>query len=715
MNRSRCFRNCALAAALSLLAAVPARAAEAQPARLRLPQAVILRGAQPADDPNLRAYGNVFDAVALPWRNVMATALEAGPTNNLRLVDQGELLLVAPAATARSLTEAQTKAVLDRVGRGAVLVTEGITPLSEKLGFRAASAVEVRQIVETAYPALRIVWQRPERVTTLEPPAAAIVLTREKQTGALLAALLPHGNGQCLVLAAELDPVQGEGYARFPYFLHALRRAGVQFPFRGARLWAFFDYGYRYNADVETLPVRWRRAGMQAVHVSAWHFYEPDQERDDYLQRLIAACHRHGILVYAWLELPHVSQAFYKNHPQWREKNAARLDARFDWRLLVNLKDPDCFRAVTQGLRRLIQTFDWDGVNLGELYFESPLGPDYGNFTPFNDIVRAEFQALSGVDPLDLFRHNSPHYWRQDVSTWVRFVNYRVEQLRILHERFLRFFTELRVGKKSHLDLVVTYVDSLFDRTMRQAIGVDISEMLPLLDRYDFRLVVEDPYALWHLPPRRYSALAESYARLTRRRERLGVDINVVEREIGYPTWKQTGVELAQLFHHAGKNFPTVLVYSEQSILEQDLELMPHALAAGVSAEISGEAIAVKTPHPVSYQTGVWAAGFRVNGKLWPCGAEDEVLLSAGAHRMTAVPPSGKSPSLPRLVRLAGELLDAQYEGPRIIRFSYRSLARAIAVFDRAPRTVRVDGRGLAAYPTMLLPPGGPHVVRVRF
>jgi len=700
-----------------LLGAVLLSAGRAQGPGLALPQAVILKGPQPGGELGLRAYANSFAAVALPWRIVQADGLEARATYNLNSPTQREeLLLVVPAATARSLTAAQRQAVLDRVGRGAVLVTEGITPLSEKLGFRAASTVEVRQIVETAYPALRIVWQRPERVTTIEPPVAATVLTREKQTGAPLAALLPHGSGHCLVLAAQLDPVQGEGYARFPYFLHALRRAGVRFPFRSDRLSAFFDYGYRYSADVEALAVGWRRAGIQALHVSAWHFYEPNADRHDYLRRLIAACHRQGILVYAWLELPHVSEAFYKNHPQWREKNAARLDARFDWRLLVNLKDPDCFRAVTHGLRRLLQAFDWDGVNLGELYFESPYGPESpGHFTPFNDLVRAEFQARHGVDPLDLFRQNSPHYWRKDVGAWIHFVNYRVEQLRILHERFLQFFTELRVGKRSHLDLVITYVDSLFDPTMRQAVGVDIGEMLPLMDRYDFRLVVEDSYALWHLPPRRYSGLGQSYSRLLRHSERLGVDINIVEREIGWPTRKQTGVELAQLFHHAAKNFPTVLVYSEQSILEQDLELMPHALAAGVSAEISGEAIAVKTPHPVSYQTGLWAAGFRVNGKLWPCGAEDVVLLPAGAHRVTAAPPSGKSPSLPRLVRLAGELLDAQYESARTIRFSYRSRARAIAVFDRAPRTVTVDGRSLAAYPTMLLPPGGPHVVRVRF
>jgi hypothetical protein len=37
----------------------------------------------------------------------------------------------------------------------------------------------------------------------------------------------------------------------------------------------------------------------------------------------------------------------------------------------MNLRDPGCFRAVASGVRDLVARFDWDGVNLAELYFES--------------------------------------------------------------------------------------------------------------------------------------------------------------------------------------------------------------------------------------------------------------------------------------------------------------------------------------------------------
>ena len=94
-------------------------------------------------------------------------------------------------------------------------------------------------------------------------------------------------------------------------------------------------------------------------------------ESDEYLRRLIEACHRKAILVYVWLELPHVSEKFWDEHPEWREKTAILQDAQLDWRKLMNLNNPDCFAAVSEGVKQLIGRFDWDGVNLAELYFES--------------------------------------------------------------------------------------------------------------------------------------------------------------------------------------------------------------------------------------------------------------------------------------------------------------------------------------------------------
>ena len=119
---------------------------------------------------------------------------------------------------------------------------------------------------------------------------------------------------------------------------------------------------------------------------------------------LIEACHREGILVYAWLELPHVSEKFWDEHPEWREKTAVLQDAQLDWRKLMNLTNRDCVQRRRGGVRRLVERFDWDGVNLAELYFESLEG--IGNpsrFTPMNDDVRTQFRAAARLRPLRAF------------------------------------------------------------------------------------------------------------------------------------------------------------------------------------------------------------------------------------------------------------------------------------------------------------------------
>jgi hypothetical protein len=67
----------------------------------------------------------------------------------------------------------------------------------------------------------------------------------------------------------------------------------------------------------------------------------------------------------------------------------------------MNLSNPDCFRAVSAGVKDLIGRFDWDGVNLAELYFESLEGlSNPSRFTPMNDNVRAQFRAVGGFDPI---------------------------------------------------------------------------------------------------------------------------------------------------------------------------------------------------------------------------------------------------------------------------------------------------------------------------
>ena len=115
-----------------------------------------------------------------------------------------------------------------------------------------------------------------------------------------------------------------------------------------------------------------------------------------------------------------MSEKFWNEHPQWREKTAVLQDAQLDWRKLMNLQNRDCASAARAGLAAMMQRFDWDGVNLAELYFESLEGASNpARFTPMNDDVRGEFRAASGWDPIEIWGK------RNDAKSMREFLDFR--------------------------------------------------------------------------------------------------------------------------------------------------------------------------------------------------------------------------------------------------------------------------------------------------
>ena len=589
-----------------------------------------------------------------------------------------------------------------RIDNGAILILEGESSLADMFGFRRGKeSVRVASLTDVHRPKLPIVWERGLELPRFKLPEGARIFARERWTDAPMMAGFRRGAGAVLWVAV---PPGERGYERFPYLLQALCDLGFEPPFRSARLWAFFDSGYRSRVDLGYFAARWRESGIAALHVAAWHFFEPNAESDAYLTKLIAACHREGILVYAWFELPHVSEKFWDDHPEWREKTAVLQDAQLDWRKLMNLTNRDSFRAVSAGVRQLIGRVDWDGVNLAELYFESLEG--IGNpsrFTPMNDDVRTAFRAEKGFDPIELFST------RKDTVSQRAFLDFRSDVARRIEEEWLDVLESAR-HDKPHLDLVLTHVDDRFDKNMRDAIGADAGSVLPLLDRRSFTFLIEDPATIWNLGPQRYRSIAEAYQPLTTHREKLAVDLNIVDRyQNVYPTKQQTGTELFQLVHQASASFARVALYFENSLLPPDLKLLPSASAAVTRIERLGSKTIIESSAGVGLP---WKGAAKVDGQAWPAADDQTVWIPTGAH---SVEPAASQPG-PRLLRLNGELRAALTVNATTIEFSYQSTARAIAVLDRTPVKLQVDGtdaRMSMAGPATLLLPRGQHVITV--
>jgi hypothetical protein len=590
-----------------------------------------------------------------------------------------------------------------RVENGAYLILEGESSTAESFGFRPSKDnVRVASLEDVHLPKLSIVWEKGLELPRYEIPAEAKVFAKERWTGAPLVAGFRRGSGA--VLWVGISPGE-RGYERFPYLLHALSDLGLDPPFRSTRLWAFFDSSYRLRVDLDYFAARWRDAGIAALHVAAWHFYDPDPERDVYLKRLIAACHAHGIQVYAWLELPHVSDKFWDEHPAWREKTAVLQDAQLDWRKLMNLANRDCFQAAAAGVNDLLQRFDWDGVNLAELYFESLEG--LGNpsrFTPMNDDVRAQFRAAGGFDPIELFGS------RKDAASQRAFLDFRAQLARDMQQAWLGQIEKMR-RVRSYLDIVLTHVDDRLDTSMRDAIGADSAQLLPLLENHNFTFLVEDPATVWNEAPQRYEEIARRYRPVTPRQDRLAIDLNIVDRyQNVYPTKQQTGAELFEVVHAAAGAFAQVALYFENSILKLDLPLLPAAAAVVSRVEVIGPKLMIESPHGVAMR---WSGPALVDGQPWPIQSDTLIYLPAGAH---SVESGSESPNL-RVTHFNGELTSAQRIDSHAIELSYNNSGRGFAILNQLPGIVEIDGAETAlqtAAPNVLILPRGQHIVTLR-
>lgn len=568
------------------------------------------------------------------------------------------LLLVMPALALAADDSVAWHRVLESIGCGdaSVRIVEGSDPA---LGIQETSKkISVRHIVDKHSPEMPIIWGDAVETSVFSLPGDFEVFASDKWTGAPVLAGKRSANRPLIWTAT---PIGETGMERYPYIPQALLDLGLEPQMRSNQLWAFFDGAYRSRADLNYLAARWRKSGISALHVAAWHNMEPDAQRDDFLNRLITACHRNAILVYAWLELPHVSDVFWDQHPEWREKTAIGQDAQLDWRKLMDLSNADCRKAAAYEVTGLLNRFDWDGVNLAELYFESLEGPaNPARFTPMNKTIRDEFREIAGFDPALLFDASSPY--AKDADAMRKFLDFRVVLASRLQNDWLKI-----VRVKPDLDVVLTHIDDRFDKGVHDELGVDVTRTIRATRTSGVTIMIEDPATLWNLGSERYAKIAEQYKPF-----QPAIDINVVERyQDVYPTKKQTGAELFELIHQASESFPRVALYFEQSIEKTDLPLIPYAAA--------------------NQNASHWV---RTN-ELWPIESGGWALVPA-SRQVSATKCSVI------LSDFNGDLQSVSESG-----IAYRAKARAIAVLAQEA-SIAIDGKPYmaSAHGTVMLPSG---------
>ena len=431
-------------------------------------------------------------------------------------------------------------------------------------------------------------------------------------------------------------------------------------------------------------------SGARIANVAGWN-YDFNDPADDYdYAALIRALHRRGILAYAWLEPPFVTLRMWQDHPECRERTETGREAIVDWRSLIALEDPNCFDFAAQSWKRVLTRFDWDGVNVAELYFEPRVLPR--NFTPFSKAALEQF----GKDP------------KQHPD---EFLAFREQLATDLNRKVLQFVGGL--PNADRLGVELTVIDDTLDPELGRGVGSDVQALAKVAAEAGATLVVEDPHTLWAEGPLRYVRLGKHVKSLMPPKAAV-LDINVVPRYQGGVTAQMTGSELALAVSSAMSSLGKVGIYALGTLPRRDLQRLPGAMAGGTATTDLG----VYGPWTVTVRApSAQDTRLAVDGHDWPA-AGPTAVVPAGNHLLEW---STGEPLGPGLKAFTGQLGTAGVSKTRL-RFTYDARPDALAIVTERPTSMEVDGEPhplrLVADPTggfVVRVPAGTHRVLLKF
>jgi uncharacterized protein YdaL len=609
-------------------------------------------------------------------------------------------LLVVPYAFVDSLDQQGFDLVARFVEEGGALITDGKNDVAEDFGIRySTTRLKVSRVRDRIFPDERIRWADFELATKFDADDIDKVFCIDEVTEAPLVIGKPWKKGKLIYFSTRFDPLSQQGTSRYPFLMEYIRSYFRLGPIiRRDNLEAYFEPGVRRNISTESLIKQWVRQGIRVIHVSGWHQY-PKYTYD--YERLIRLAHANGILVYAWLEPPQVSQKFWNEHPEWREKNYRGEDVRSSWRYAMALTDPRCLDVMRAEYQTFLQKYDWDGVNLAELYFDGAKGfaePQY--YAPMHPSAQREFRKHYGFELVSVLDPKSENFWRVNGETAAKVTEFRVKTL----ETVYRFLLEMMVDvgrSKEGFQIIVTAMDSYGSPDLRDYIGVDMQSILALQKQYGFLLQVEDPENLWSTDPRRYIAIGRQYAHLLGDSTRLLLDLNILsfrkpEKVTPFPTLIQTGTESFELVHAASLGAPRSTIYAESSVNPQDLLFFPYALATRVRYQATEDGYSISSPYSIVIKLPPETKEIRLDGKPLSPARENLYIIPAGDHEVSlgADPAGAFSPHAldTKILSMTGNILSVAY-GLRSIEAEYESSTRTLMSINREPTAVRVDGQ----------------------
>lgn len=632
-------------------------------------------------------------------------------------------VIVIPFASSKYLSEDEIETIKTALNSGVNIIFDGESTLSKELGIKLyQTPLDVQDIMYLDFPLIPLSWNQADSIKPVRISAKQRIIYCETNSKLPIAVKGKFGKGFYIYFSSLFSPDTDKGYSRFPFLLESIiSEFGYKPTAERKKTAVYYDPGNRDKMTIEKLVILWRGRGVRSVYAGGWYF-EGDYTFD--YEKLIRECHKNGILVYCWLELPMVSRKFWDDHPEWREKTATLKDAMIDWRFLMNLSDPKCRKEIFNYTKLFLEKYDWDGINFAELYFESANGPaDAEHFTPMNDNVRNNFKKAYGFDPLEIFNPAGSHYWKNNIKDWLKLADYRKRLNNELKNHLLK--TASAVKKvKGDFEIVVTAIDASMMPGLEDYISEDTQYLLCLQKKYNLTLQIEDEWMFWYGRPDRYETLGKYYRKFIRNPSQLEIDFNVVDCHTegfgGFPSEIPTGEELRQVVYNIGLSRARPAFYAEDTIYSHDYKNISTVL--GREAVVTWKSQRIwETDSPYAFTLNTGAADnikVFIDDKQWAAGENETVIVPAGKHTVRFEQTLENTDNL-KLYYLSGELIKATFNKD-VLEFVYtEGMSPCYAVINKKPFQISVDGHpsNCTVYENSerfsIKLPGGKHKVRI--
>lgn len=582
-------------------------------------------------------------------------------------------LLVIPSASSLNLNSNQVELIMEALRDGDVsVITSGFSNLSDELGIeKTEKQMRVRSIVDNYYPNVEINWPKGQIVNIFESPGDSYFIYQDKDTQKPLVVSASVGNGQYIFLGPMFDSATEKGITRFPYFLSHVFNTFHFFPLvRGAGAEVYFNPAERMDIDVEKLVKYWRRSGVKIIHAAGWQVF-PEWTYD--YKRLIRNAHGHGMLVYVWLEPPYVNDKFWKDHPEWREKNALGEDIVVEvWRKPMALGDPEVLHGAIQEWKSLLHSYNWDGVTINRVGFEAERKSPQ-DYTPFYPSVRERFQDKYGFDPVSLFAPSSEFYWKKDPESFNQFENFRNRLAFDCVKALLEMLEDVEYSQKSDLEIILSYDEG------RKNSGIKLEELKDLKAKFGFKLQLIPEKNKWSFPDKEFDLIQLSVSPS-------GKTSFIPQAPTSYPTGLAFYNQIHKFIHHHQR----FTLFSENSLYEVDTMMLPFVFASQSSEKWTDKGLVLRSPHSgeilFSNETleHVWIDGN-------PAGSfyKNHLIVPVGEHLLTPQKESAQRfQSETRIIHFSGDLLksEAVRKG---IKLDYRADKRTVLVLNEKPRRIQ--------------------------